>query len=353
MIELTGKRIVVLGAGESGVQSAFFLKRKGASVFLSELKKASEFGDLEQRLKDAGISCEFGIHTWNRIIASELVIMSPGISPQTAIHKEIEKSGIPMWSEIELAYHFCKGKIIAVTGTNGKTTVTSLIQELLQAEGKQVISCGNIGNSFIREIDRITEDTVVVLEVSSFQLNHVEQFKPYIAILLNVSANHYDWHGGHEAYIRAKCRIFSQQTDRDVAVIHEACRDVVEKMEHLAANVVYFNHGAEANPNHVVVKEIANLFQISSDTVETVIRNFKGIAHRLEKLGTYQGIQYINDSKSTTLASLAWALKHTPGQIVLIVGGRSKGGDFRTLRELVKQKTRISIKNQRYDQTQD
>ena len=256
---------------------------------------------------------------------------------------KLVEAGIPIWSEIELAYRFCRGKMIAVTGTSGKTTVTTLITRVLNAGGFSAVSCGNIGNSFIREVGQMTPDTVAVIEISSFQLTYVHQFCPYVAIILNVSANHYDWHENYESYLNAKWRMFEKQTADDYALINVENEDCVRKALSLKSQVLYFEGDLGQNPNFAVVEQVARLFHVDPKIVQGVLKNFSGLEHRMEEVGSFFGVRYINDSKSTTIASLKWALLRSGSEIVLIAGGRFKGGDFKELRKLVRDRVKFVV----------
>jgi len=343
VINIERKKITVLGAGESGLQSAIFLKKKNANVFLSELKKKDGFEETIKCLTEYQIPFEFGSHDWERISTSEFVVISPGIPPPAPICMKLVEAGIPIWSEIELAYRFCRGKMIAVTGTSGKTTVTTLITRVLNAGGFSAVSCGNIGNSFIREVGQMTPDTVAVIEISSFQLTYVHQFCPYVAIILNVSANHYDWHENYESYLNAKWRMFEKQTADDYALINVENEDCVRKALSLKSQVLYFEGDLGQNPNFAVVEQVARLFHVDPKIVQGVLKNFSGLEHRMEEVGSFFGVRYINDSKSTTIASLKWALLRSGSEIVLIAGGRFKGGDFKELRKLVRDRVKFVV----------
>lgn len=342
-MELTGKKVTVIGGRETGVQSALFLKKKGANVFLSELKSGKEFLEAKKILDTHQIPCEFGQHTWEEIEDSDLFILSPGIPPTAAIYQQIQRSKIPVWSEIELAYRYCPSEIIAVTGSNGKTTVTTLIRDVLRAAGRSAVSCGNIGNSFISEVDKLTPETITVVEVSSFQLRHIDQFKPKIAVLLNLSPNHLDWHSSFEDYVETKGRVFQNQSESDCSVLNSSDPQCLKQGEKLKSRVLYFDGQEDQNPNFAAIKQVASIYQIVPELVETVLTHFTGLEHRFEEAGIVHGVRYINDSKSTTIASLGWALERVGSKSILIAGGRHKGGDFRVLRDLVRRNVKFLI----------
>jgi len=342
-MNLSGQRVSVLGLGASGFESAQFLKRRGAQVFVSERSRSDGIAQYTRRLDSAGISYEVGTHSSDRILKSDLVIVSPGISPREDVYQSAKKSGIPLWSEIELAYQFCPSKIVAVTGTNGKTTVSTLLHQIYAANGYDVVSCGNIGNTFIGEVPRLTENSLVIVEVSSFQLENTHRFRPHVAVLLNLSENHLDWHGDYEHYKAAKWRIFANQEANDYAVINSDDLECMRKIDSIKSQIVYFNNGEMNNPNDSACAAVSDLDQLDSRKVKSVLSHFQGVPHRLETVLTQDGIRYVNDSKSTTVAALRWALERAQGKIVLVMGGRHKGGDFGQLRSLISSSVRFVV----------
>ena len=342
-MELTGKKVTVLGGRETGIQSALFLKKKGAHVFLSELKTGKEFLEAKKILESNQIESEFGRHSWEEIEESDLIILSPGIPPTAEIYHQAVRSKIPIWSEIELAYRFSPSELIAITGSNGKTTVTTLIRDVLRVSGRRAVSCGNIGNSFISEVDKLTPETITVVEVSSFQLSHIDQFKPKVSVLLNLSPNHLDWHSSFEDYVETKCRIFKNQTPTDYSVLNSSDPQCLKQSECLTSHVIYFDGQNHSNPNFAAIEQVAKIYEIDPKVVESVLSNFTGLEHRFEDAGTVHGVRYINDSKSTTIASLGWALERVGGKAILIAGGRHKGGDFRVLRDLIRKNVKFLV----------
>ncbi len=342
-MNLEQKKVTVLGAKETGIQSALFLKKKGAHVFVSELKSGKEFIEAKKVLDANQIESEFGQHSWEEIKDSDLIVLSPGIPPTASIYQQVVRSGIPIWSEIELAYRYSPAELIAVTGSNGKTTVTTLIRDVLRAAGRTAVSCGNIGNSFISEVEKLTADIITVVEVSSFQLTHIDQFKPRVAVLLNLSANHLDWHSTFDDYADSKCRIFKNQTPSEYSVLNSADSECLKRSEKIKSQINFFDGKNHNNPNFAAIEEVAKIYQIDSEIVKSVLNNFTGLEHRFEEVGVAHGVRYINDSKSTTIASLGWALDRVDEKAILIAGGRHKGGDFRVLRDLIRKKVKFLI----------
>lgn len=342
-IDFSKQKIAVLGLGNSGYESALFLRKQGAAVFASESQSNEMLQKRKRELEAAGIEVEVGRHSYDRILGSDRVVISPGISPKSEVYQQLERAKIPMWSEIELAYRFCPAPIIAVTGTNGKTTVTTIISKLLSDNGLHSISCGNIGNPFIGEVSKLNSDSVAVVEVSSFQLQNISAFRPHIAILLNLTDNHFDWHGTFENYAKAKWRIFENQMPHDYAVINVADAESMRRVGSIKSQTIYFNAGEFENPNFAACFAVAGLYRLDERKVRKTFREFRGIKHRMEEIPSQDGIRYINDSKSTTIASLKWALDRTKQKVILIMGGRHKGGDFSQLRDVIKQKVRFLI----------
>lgn len=342
-MNVQNKKITVLGLGKSGYESAFFLKKYGAHVFVTESGSDESLKKRAEELKSFGILVEIGKHTKDQILGSEFVVMSPGIPPTSDIYRWLTNSGIPIWSEIELAFRFCKNPIVAVTGTNGKTTVTTLIAKLLNEQGRSAVTCGNIGNPFISEIQNLHEKSIVVLEVSSFQLQNIHQFKPYIAVLLNLTDNHFDWHGNFESYAEAKWRIFENQNAHDFALINTEDFESMKRSSSIRARKIYFDSGEFQNPNFSACYQVLSLFGLDKLKTLEILKNFKGIEHRMEEVASHDGIRYINDSKSTTIASLQWALGRVKQNAVLIMGGKHKGGDFSVLETSIRQKVKSLI----------
>lgn len=333
-----GKTFSVLGLGKSGFESALFLNQRGARVFVSELQSSEILVERKRRLEEARISVELGKHSVEDILDSDAVIISPGISPHSDIYQKVRASQMPLWSEIELAFRHCPAPVIAVTGSNGKTTVTTLIAQMFKDQGLHAISCGNIGNPFVGEVERVTAESLVILEVSSFQLENIATFRPKVAILLNLSSNHFDWHGDFERYVKAKMRIFENQTLEDFAILNGDDTEVVRRSADIKATRVFFESKGGENPNFKACLQVSAACGLKQDATEKTLLNFNGIEHRMEELKTSDGIRYINDSKSTTIASLKWALDRMNKKVVLIMGGRHKGGDFSEMKEMVVEK---------------
>ncbi|MDD5216996.1 MAG: UDP-N-acetylmuramoyl-L-alanine--D-glutamate ligase [Candidatus Omnitrophica bacterium] len=347
--KIPGNKVAILGLGVSGYQSALFLKEKGFDLWVSD-NQVSEM--LRQRagvLEQNGIPVEIGSHNHKKILQSDWILISPGISPASEIYRAVSEKRVPILSEIEVASWFCPTeRIIAVTGTCGKTTVTTLISQVLARAGLRVHCGGNIGNPWIGELQKISTEDVVVLELSSFQLQHCRYFKPHVGILLNISSNHEDWHKDIREYAAAKIKLFENQTSTDYAIINGQDQKRYFPEARFLSRVIYFDQEMKktgsANPNESVIRLATSLFGCESKIVEDVLSGFHGIAHRLELFHSSKGVQYVNDSKSTTLASLKWALNKYPNKrVVLIAGGHPKSRSFEDAKDLIAQKVKKLI----------
>lgn len=344
---LNQNKVCVLGLGQSGLASALFLKKKGYDVFASEFSKSENAQKAGEILKAANIEYELGEHSLSKLLKCDWGVISPGIPPSSEIIRQFEKAGKPLFSEIEVASWFSRSKrIIAVTGTSGKTTVTTLICDLLKAAGLPAKSCGNIGNPWIGEVDSLSSDDWVVMELSSFQLYGCRYFHPHIAVLQNISPNHLDWHSDMDDYVRAKLKIFMNQTIEDFALFRKKDQKHYFPLFHFNGQTFLLDQTASGtgNPNHDVLLKVAEITGCPEEKVFETIRNFKGIPHRLEVFHEENGVRFVNDSKSTTPASVAWALERFPdGKIILIAGGHPKSEDFDLIKDLVKQKVKKGI----------
>lgn len=338
------KRVTVLGLGETGLESALFLKRKGYSVFVSDSQVSEGLERRSGRLMKEKISFELGRHSIEKIGQSDWVLISPGIPPMAEVCQAIRKKRIPIVSEVEVASWFSTGRVTAVTGTSGKTTVTTLLQRVFKANGLLSVACGNIGNPWIGEVDRLTPDTEIVLEISSFQLVHTFSLYPQIAILLNIGLNHLDWHAGLEDYISSKLRLFQHQTAEDFALLRRQDQEEFFPKFQFKGQVIYFDGKPGGDANEQLLDKVAELKGLDPAKTQEVISRFEGIEHRLEKVANVGGVEFVNDSKCTTLEALIWALERFPdGKIVLLAGGHAKGADFRLVRDRISKKLKRGI----------
>jgi len=338
-----GKKIVIIGFARSGLACANLLYGLGAQVSITD-NSDSELTRLNlPRLKSKDIKVELGVHTRDFIVNRDLAVVSPGIPQHCPPVVWAGQLKVAMVSEIEVAAALCPATIIAVTGTNGKTTVTTLIARLLEAKGRRVFACGNIGSPFSGEVEKMRQEDFVSLEVSSFQLERIHRFKPKIAVILNFSRNHLDRHNNIEEYLGAKKRIFMNQDKFDYLVLNYEDPTVRELAKEAQASAVYFRKNEDLNPNQSAVLAVASILKIDKDSVLGVFREFKGLEHRLEYVAEINNIKFINDSKATTVDSALWALENIAGKIILIAGGRDKGNDYSAILDLALKKVRAVV----------
>lgn len=339
-----GKRITVIGLGRSGKAACLLLKELGSEVSITDSSDKDDLRKDALELKAKGIEkIELGVHTQGFIKGRDLVIVSPGVSDSSNAVIWAEGFRIPIISEIEFAYLLCPAKVIAITGTNGKTTVTTLIGKVIQAAGKSAFVCGNIGNPFCSQVSLMHEQDYVSLEVSSFQLERISEFRPFISVILNFTPDHLDRYKNTEDYLQAKKRIFMNQQSGDYVVLNYDDPALRSTAAEVKAEVRYFRKEAGLNPNQSAVLEVAGILGIARNICSQVFNNFKGIAHRMESVLELGGVEFINDSKATNVDSTMWALSNIHKPIVLIAGGRDKGIDYSLICELAKKKVRSLV----------
>lgn len=369
--------LVVLGGGESGVGSAILAKVKGLSVFLSDSGLLKE--EHRKTLLDHGIDFEEGGHSEEKILRASEVVKSPGIPDTTPLMRKIREKGIRVISEIEFAGRYTNARMICITGSNGKTTTASLIYHILKSAGLNVGLGGNIGRSFARQVAEEHYD-YYVLELSSFQLEDVYDFKADIAVLMNITPDHLDrYDHDMQKYVDAKMRIVRNHKMGDSFIYWMDDPVVTKELEKLkpASDIYSFteknNHLAtaysEGNKMYIQTKGtlfdmelellalqgmhnlynsmasgiVAKLLDISDDNLRLALSDFKGVPHRLEKVASVRGVQYINDSKATNVNSCWYALQSMRTKVVLILGGTDKGNDYSEIEDLVRQKVRALI----------
>lgn len=369
-------KIVVLGGGESGVGAAYLAKKKGLDVFLSD--KGTIKDDYRQQLVDYGIEFEEGQHSEDRILASDWVIKSPGIPKKAEMVTKVQQKGIRLSSEIEFAAEFTNAKIIAITGSNGKTTTTSLIYHILKNDNLNVGLGGNIGKSFAKQVaDENFE--YYVLEVSSFQLDDIQNFRPYISLLLNLSQDHLDQYNyNYEEYAMAKFRIAENQEADNFFIYNKDDEMSLSLLEKIAirAKMLPFTMkeklkegGYVANDkivvklrdefsmkidelslvgNHNVANSLAasiagKILNISNESIRNSLMTFQAVEHRLEQIAEIGGVQYINDSKATNVNAAYYALESMKRPTIWIVGGVDKGNDYKEIEDLVKKKVKAVV----------
>jgi UDP-N-acetylmuramoylalanine--D-glutamate ligase len=306
-------------------------------------------------LKAKGAWVEIGGHTMDSLAGSSLVVLSPGVEWSSPVLKWAKESEIPITGEMELGYRFCKGRIIAVTGTNGKSTVTALIGEILKDAGLDAIVCGNIGNSLCGEIPRIKKSTWVVLEVSSFQLETIEEFKPHIAVILNITDDHLDRYKNFEDYFGEKLKIFRSQDENDLLILNRDAGNLEPLKNKARAKVLFYSKsdagkypylgqarlkGAHNVENMLAAILAAKAAGAGDAAMRETIKNFLPLPHRFETVDVIDSVEYIDDSKGTTVDSTLRALQSCARPVILIAGGRDKSSDYSVIKDIVKDKVR-------------
>jgi UDP-N-acetylmuramoylalanine--D-glutamate ligase len=374
-MDIKGQRVLVVGLGKSGVASALFLESRGAKVAVSDAKSPEQLRDGIPQLLDHGISVETGQHGERTFRDQDLIVVSPGVPYDVPQLVHARERGIPVIGEVELAARFLKGQIVAITGSNGKTTTTTLAGDIIAAGGRKTLVGGNIGTPAITFVDRANDDSWLVLEISSFQLETIETFHPQIGVVLNITPDHLDRHHTFDNYAAAKARIFENQTTNDFAVLNadnEPCAALAARTK---SEVYWFSrldevdrgafvHGDQVGwRDRLGTRDIMPLSEISlkgSHNVENVlaavcvgmlagiqpeqirraVAAFKAVEHRLEYVATVAGVEYYNDSKATNVDATIKALESFPGRIHLILGGKDKGSDYSVLNDLLKDRVK-------------
>ena len=369
-MDVRGKRVLVVGLGKSGIASALFLADQGARVAVTDSKTQAELRQEIPLLLDRGIEVETGQHGERTFHDQDLIVISPGVPFDVPQLVRARKAGIPVIGEVELAGRYLKGKIVAITGSNGKTTTTSLVGQIIAASGRPTLVGGNIGTPAITFVPKATDDSWVVLEVSSFQLETVETFHPKIAMVLNVTPDHLDRHHTFENYVAAKARLLENQTGDDFAVLNADDSPCVAMAAQTKAAVYWFSRSQEvergafvrdaqivwrdAGKEQVIlpVAEIAlkgahnvenvlagvcagMLAGVTPAAIRRAVANFKAVEHRLEYVANVRGVDYYNDSKATNVDATIKALESFSGGIHLILGGKDKGSDYSVLNPLL------------------
>jgi len=348
-MDFKNKKVAVIGLGKSGLEAALLLSNLGAQVKISDFQDNESLRSNTKILQDKNIEVELGQNSFDFITGSQLIVVSPGVKKDSPIMMLARQEGMPLIGEIELGFLLCPAGIIAITGTNGKTTVTTLVGEILKTTGKKVFVCGNIGNPFCKDILNMTKDDLVSLEVSSFQLENIVDFKPKVAALLNFSCNHLDRHKDMREYLDTKKRIFMNQNSEDWAVLNHSYPEIKAIAPEIKSKILYFDsndkekYDFRLNSNYLAVITIGSIFGVSEDKCIDIFKHFRGIEHRLEHVRTIDGIDFINDSKATTVDATVWALNNLDKPIVMIAGGRDKGADFSLIKNLLKDKVKKLI----------
>ncbi len=375
-MEIAGKKVLVVGFGKTGAALVRFLHRRGANVSVSEKKSDVELGKKANDWKEKGVRLETGGHCLPTFLKADIIVPSPGAASIPEL-EAAKKAGVRIMSEIELAYHFLKGRIVGITGTNGKSTTASLAHKILQEAGMKAYLAGNIGRPLIAFAEKSRDDDVYVTEISSFQLEHVDRFRVFMSVFLNISQNHLDWHGSFEDYFGAKKRLVLTQSKNGIAILNRDDPLVWPLSGKTQATVYSFSARTKVEPgcyldrgwivmtdqnktnlmktsevplpglhnqeNVMAAALIGHCLGVPAGLMRRSIRTFSGLEHRLERVLSYGHIDYVNDSKATTVDAVIKALQSFDRKIILILGGRDKGADFALLRKPVSQKVKKVI----------
>ena len=359
---VSGQRVLVVGAARSGVAAAHLLARRGARVTLTDRK--AQIPD-EAALRAAGVALELGGHVAATFESANLVVLSPGVPIDLPEIARAKAAGVTVIGELELASRWLRGPIVAITGTKGKSTTTTLVGRMLEAAGKRVLVGGNIGYPVSAQVESSTTDTVHVIEASSFQLETTDTFRPWIAALLNFSPDHLDRHPDEASYRAAKLRIFANQSSQDWAVVNADRPEAIEMTQHVRARVVTFGveqpadvhvgrgfvwqrtsegdspllpvaashlQGRHMLANVAAATAISHLAGASGASLARALEGFHGLEHVMELVASRGGVRFVNDSKATNIDAAAKSIESFD-KVVAIIGGKFKGGDFADLAE--------------------
>jgi UDP-N-acetylmuramoylalanine--D-glutamate ligase len=378
MMDLKNKRVLVVGLGKSGLSAAMFLRGQGARVTVSDARSAVALAKEIPALLEAGIMVESGGHGLLTFRRQDLIVISPGVPMDTPEVKQVIAFGLPVIGELELASRYLQGRVVAITGSNGKTTTTTLVGKIFADAGVATLVGGNIGLPVIDLVEKGTAESVSVLEVSSFQLETVEEFHPWIAVILNITPDHLDRHGSFENYAAAKERIFERQDANDFLVLNGDDRVAQMSAGKTKSQVFWFSgtkavrRGAFVRDGVIVwvakeggvtepvmpVAEIplkgthnvenvlaavcaARLAEIPTESVRASVAAFSAVEHRLELVRKFNEIEFYNDSKATNVDAAMKAVASFGGGIHLILGGKDKDSDYATMAELLKKRVKV------------
>ncbi|MDD2866623.1 MAG: Mur ligase family protein, partial [Candidatus Omnitrophica bacterium] len=322
------------------------LKKLEADVTVTEAKRSGQLERLVRDLGQEGITVELGGHNRAAVLGRDLLVLSPGVRQDALPVVWAAEEHIEVISELELAASVCPATIVAITGTNGKTTTTTLVGEILKASGRKAFVLGNIGTPFCAHVLEMKKDDAVSLEVSSFQLETIRAFHPHVAVILNLTPDHLDRYRNVAEYLGAKKRIYMNQGRGDWLVLNETDEALKALADGSPARVLFFGKNpqdADFNQNEQAALAVAAALGLDRRVCLEVFKNFKGVEHRMEFVRVLDGVEYLNDSKATNIDSTIWALRNVKKPVVLIAGGRDKGSDFKSIADLVRQKVKFVV----------
>jgi UDP-N-acetylmuramoylalanine--D-glutamate ligase len=376
-LELKGKRVLVIGLARTGIATALFCAERGAVVTATDTRSADELGECVPKLRDAGVHVQLGGYSDAILHEQELVVPSPGVPADSPLLVKAHELKMTVWSEIELAYRFLHGRLIGITGSNGKTTTTSLVDHILRHAGLSAVLAGNIGTPLIAQLKETSATTITVAELSSFQLELIETFRPSISVLLNLTPDHLDRHKTFSAYAAAKARIFENQIEEDSAILNlddTASLEIAPSRPQVFwfsrktnveqgafvrnGKLIFRRNGQEEeildrdeiplpgahNLENVLAATIsARLAGAQSTQISEAVRSFAGVEHRIEFVAEIHGVRYYNDSKATNVDATLKALEAFPGRIIVILGGKDKDSDYTQLRAALREKAILAL----------
>jgi len=343
-----GQNVTVVGAARSGIAAAMLLASRGARVTLTDARTALDEAARGQ-LRSARVGLELGQHRVGTFTSADLVVLSPGVPLDQPAIVAAREAGVPIMGEIELASRWLTGRIIAITGTKGKSTTTTLTGRMFHAGGLKALVGGNIGTPLSSQVADSTPATFHIVEVSSFQLETIDTFHPWIAVLLNLSSDHLDRHGSMDDYVAAKARIFENQTEDDFAVVNADDPQTLALARASRARKVTFSVSTPVVPlssirllgrhlfsDVMAAATVAKIAGVPHDAMVQAVESFTGLEHALEPVAVIDGVRFVNDSKATNIEAAKSAIESFDGALVVILGGRFKSGDFSLLQEPLK-----------------
>jgi UDP-N-acetylmuramoylalanine--D-glutamate ligase len=375
--DLAGKRVLVVGLARTGMVTALFSVGYGARVTATDEKPEAQLVETAAKLRAAGVTVEPGGHRPEIFSEQDLIVVSPGVPAKLPQLEAARARGIPVWSEIELGWRLLRGKLIAITGSNGKTTTTSLVAHILKTANIPTLVGGNIGVPLLALVESSMDTTVTVAEISSFQLETIEAFRPEIGVLLNLTPDHLDRHASFEEYARAKMRMFENQLERDAAVLNADDPEITRRMPS-RGHIYWFSRqkrvaeGAFLRDDQIffrtdgtevalarrddiplrgehnvenVLAACAAAYLAGADPVSIAsgVKTFQGVEHRLEFVAEVGGVNFYNDSKATNVDATLKAIEAFPGPLIVILGGKDKGSPYAPLREPLRERARLAL----------
>jgi len=376
-INLADKRVLVVGLARTGIATALFCAARRARVTATEVRPEPQLTETAAQLRAAGVTLELGGHTESPFMEQDLIVPSPGVPLSLPGLVAARDAGIPIWSEIELAWRFLRGRLVCITGSNGKTTTTSLVGHILNAARKRVQVAGNIGTPMISVVDASSDSGITVVEASSFQLESIERFCPDVAVLLNLTPDHLDRHASFKDYKSAKARMFENQAENDAAILNADDAEVKQctparprvywfSRQHrvacgcfLMGNEICFRgegtdtvllrrediplRGSHNVENVLAAAVAAVLSGVEPGAIAEGVRTFPGVEHRIEYVARIAGVDYFNDSKATNVDATLKAIDAFDGNLLVILGGKDKGSDYTLLRESLRRRAKIVL----------